>query len=54
MGSAEEWKALEELTNGFCSNEPLALSPRYSYSETAPTDEGNFWHYVDGKPTLWQ
>jgi len=25
----------------------------YFYSETAPTAEGNFWHYVDGEPTPW-
>ena len=25
----------------------------YFYSETEPTKEGNFWHYVDGKPVIW-
>ncbi len=25
----------------------------YYYSETAPTEEGNYWHYVDGVPTPW-
>ena len=25
----------------------------YFYSETEPTEEGNFWHYVDGKPVIW-
>ena len=23
------------------------------YSETAPTGDGNYWHYVDGIPTIW-
>ena len=23
------------------------------YSETQPTSDGRFWHYVDGKPTAW-
>ena len=23
------------------------------YSEEAPTTTGTYWHYVDGKPTLW-
>ena len=23
------------------------------YSETEPTEEGDFWHYVDGVPTKW-
>lgn len=25
----------------------------YCYSETKPTKEGNFWHYVDGEPVIW-
>jgi hypothetical protein len=25
----------------------------YFYSETEPTTEGNYWHYVDGVPTPW-
>ena len=25
----------------------------YYLSETEPTVEGNFWHYVDGKPVIW-
>ena len=25
----------------------------YYYSETEPTEEGNFWHYVDGLPVKW-
>lgn len=25
----------------------------YFYSETAPTEEGSYWHYVDGKPAIW-
>lgn len=24
------------------------------YSETEPTTEGNFWHWVDGEPTVWK
>ena len=28
-------------------------APIYFYSETEPTEEGNFWHYVDGKPVIW-
>ena len=26
---------------------------RYFYSEHEPTKEGNYWHYVDGSPTIW-
>ena len=25
----------------------------YFYSEEHPTEEGNFWHWVDGEPTVW-
>ena len=25
----------------------------YYLSETEPTEEGNYWHYVDGKPVIW-
>lgn len=26
----------------------------YYYSETEPTDAGDYWHYVDGVPTVWE
>ena len=32
----------------------LKAAPIYYYSEEKPTEEGNFWHYVDGKPTPWE
>ena len=25
----------------------------YFYNKTEPTEEGNYWHYVDGIPTIW-
>lgn len=25
----------------------------YWYSETEPTEDGRYWHYVDGVPTVW-
>ena len=28
-------------------------APIYFYSETEPTEDGNFWHYVDGQPVIW-
>jgi hypothetical protein len=34
--------------------EELESDPIYYYSETAPTGEGNYWHYVDGIPTPWE
>ena len=35
------------------ANSSLTSSTVYYYSETEPTTEGNFWHYVDGVPTVW-
>lgn len=26
----------------------------YFYSEEEPTESGNYWHYVDGVPTIWE
>ena len=48
-GTATEWDA---ITIG-SSNAPLTGATRYYYSETQPTEEGNWWHYVDGVPTAW-
>ena len=49
IGIEAEWTAISIDT----SNEYLTNATRYYYSETAPTTEGNFWHYVDGVPTPW-
>jgi hypothetical protein len=42
----------EEISIGW-RNEELTNATRYYYSETQPTAEGNYWHYVDGEPMLW-
>lgn len=34
-------------------NSELTDAVRYYYSETQPTEEGNYWHYVDGAVTKW-
>lgn len=34
--------------------ESYRSAPIYYYSETEPAEEGNYWHYVDGKPTVWE
>ena len=31
----------------------LEEATRYFYSEEQPTERGNYWHYVDGVPTVW-
>ena len=51
-GTEEEFKEIEidrsKATEKWESNLKI-----YYYSETEPTEEGNFWHYVDGKPVKW-
>ncbi len=34
-------------------NSKLEDSKIYYYSETEPTESGNYWHYVDDVPTVW-
>ena len=48
-GSAEEWNtiAIGEY------NGNLTDATRYYYSATAPLEEGSFWHYYEGVPTVW-
>ena len=48
-GTAEEWSNI--IIGAF--NEVLNNATIYYYSETQPTDTGNYWHYVDGVPTPW-
>ena len=63
-GTSEEWEALKrngvfnENTFTFSvasvGGEPVRIPLTiYFYSETEPTEEGNFWRYVDGVPTPW-
>ncbi len=35
-------------------NSRLQIQKLYYYSETKPTTEGNYWHYVDNIPTAWK
>ena len=50
MGTAQEWN---NITIESEENTYLLEATRYYYSETEPTDSGNYWHYVDGVPTIW-
>ena len=47
----EEWESLGVTMPEHCEN--FLAAQWYFYSETAPTTDGNFWHYVDGVPTKW-
>jgi hypothetical protein len=48
-GTAEEWSKISiDSSNGY-----LTSATRYYYSESEPTTDGNWWHYVDGVITVW-
>lgn len=34
-------------------NDSILVTDWYYYSEEKPTENGNYWHYVDGEPTVW-
>lgn len=48
-GTYNEWNNIE------ISNDNVEIEEEiiYYYSETEPTEEGNYWHYVDEVPTVW-
>ena len=52
-GTAEEWSAI----NIGSSNTPLTSATVYYYSdnlsEEQKADGNNYWHYVNGVPTIW-
>ena len=67
-GTEEEWESVtvdtEYIPRGFTPPSRIekvnanvsAFMERltvYYYSETEPTEDGNFWHYVDGVPAKW-
>ena len=50
-GSEEEWA---KISIGRYNDE-LRYATRYYYSETAPTDDGNYWHYGEsGEIVIWE
>ncbi|MBQ6883216.1 MAG: hypothetical protein IJO25_02555, partial [Clostridia bacterium] len=48
-GNSTEW---DNITIG-SDNSNVTNATRYYYSESQPTESGNFWHYVDGVVTKW-
>ena len=50
MGTEATWNAISVGTY----NDALAEATIYFYSETQPTTEGNYWHYVDDVITVWK
>ena len=49
-GTQEEWESISIVEYG---NSWIVNPTRYYYSETEPTEEGNYWHYVDGVAVAW-
>lgn len=47
-GSKEDWNRININEEDF-----NLLDSVWFYSEEKPSEEGNFWHYVDGKITVW-
>lgn len=48
-GTAEDWKnVLVDPDDNSLTNAVI-----YYYSETKPAKDGNFWHFVNGKPVKW-
>ena len=50
LGSESDWSDVEVEE----SNLPVMKDKLYFYSESAPQAVGNFWHYVNGLPVIWQ
>ena len=51
---SEDKPSEDEINFGMGGNYDLIKKTIYFYSETQPTEEGNYWHYVDGIPTPWE
>ena len=49
-GTLEEW---EQISIGENNNYYLVNATKYFYLEEYDWSAGNYWHYVDGVPTIW-
>ena len=50
-GTSEQWNSISIGS----SNDLLTSASVYFYSESDPmATTGNYWHYVDGVPTIWE
>ena len=49
-GTASEW---ENIAIDNYGNYNLTKAKHYYYSESQPTESGNYWHYVDGEIVIW-
>ena len=55
LGTEADWENVD-IRNGNVQYNPGRHGKIniYFYSETEPTSEGRYWHYVDKKPTIWE
>ena len=57
-GDQNQWDKIDIVgitSGGFMGlNTKIKNAIKYFYSETQPTEPGNYWHYVDGIPTPWE
>ena len=49
MGNELEWSAINISEDSSVLNRAVV----YYYSDIQPANDGNYWHYVDGIPTIW-
>ncbi len=51
-GTKAEWNAISIIG---VDNAYLLNATRYYYTETEPTESGNYWHYdADGNVAVWE
>ena len=48
-GTTEQWSSVEIEGD----NAGLDVAVVYFYTDISPADDGNYWHYVNGIPTVW-
>ena len=48
-GTEVDWAEIDISSR----NTALTDATRYYYREDRPEEEGNFWHLVNGEPTVW-
>ena len=67
QGTEQQWLNTQEMGKTDFSKVTLFFNPEesipyeegeftatvYYYRESQPTEEGNYWHYVEGAPTPW-
>lgn len=49
LGTANQWNSIS-----ISSDSESIADNVYFYSETEPVEDGKFWHYVDGEPSIWE